>query len=227
MEQLLKKINSKQPQSEINKILQKWRVEQKRNSRFLPEGLIPVGKVVIPSAEVPTSPILPGNTVIVFQKSPNLSGHQHYLTVPVNNFTGYLTVSLSSLDRFLLTNTSQNPLAAIILQKGLSPSKTGSNKKGTSITLPTIKGLSIYKDSIPSNQTFIQQSSKTIKIINLHDFSTFIGLRSYINEISHMDDFYFTIKNQLITANNYQQFLSQNDYSRLLYEYSSSTQRWQ
>ncbi len=209
MEQLIKKTNSNQSQPEINKILQKWRVEQQRNSRFFPEGLIPVGKVILPSEEVSTSPILPGDTVIVFQKSPNLSGYQHFLTVPVNNFTGYLTASLSSLNQFLLTNDSQTPPTTIIPKKRLSPSKVGSNKKTTSTILPTINELSLSQDSMLINQTFIQQSNKTIQIINLYDFTTFISLKNYISKICHMDDFYFTIKNQLITVNNYKQFLTQ------------------
>ena len=170
MEQLIKKNNSTRTKPEINKVLQQWRVEQQRNAKSFPPGIIPTGKVLLPPAASSSSQILPGDTVIVFQKSPQLTGYQHYITVPVNSFNNYLTASLSSLELFLLTIKVSNEMLPTIPQKRLSPSKTGSNKKVTSDKLPTIKELSISTDRMLSNQTFIQQANKTIKIINPYDF---------------------------------------------------------
>ena len=63
----------------------------------------------------------------------------------------------------------------------------------TSAKLPLIKELAISKDSMSFSQTFIQQSNKTIKIIYLYEFSTFIGLKNCISEISHMKLYHLKI----------------------------------
>ena len=120
MEQLIKKNNSTKSKPEINKTLQQWRVEQQRSAKSFPPGIIPTGKVLLSPAESLNSPILPGDTVIVFQKSSKLTGYQHYITVPVNSFNNYLTASLSSLELFLLTIKASNEMSPTIPQKRLT-----------------------------------------------------------------------------------------------------------
>ncbi len=203
MEQHLKKINQNLSPQELNTFMQKWRVEQIKLSKSS-KGSIPAGKVQVPSTDVPNSPLLNGDIVIVIQKSGALIGRKHYVTVPVNPFATYSTVLLNHIDLYLLRqNVDTDDNKDIIPQKRhyFQQNHTKNSVKRSKNML--ITNNNTLSSSNTTNYTLIQFMGKTIGSIQVNDYCTFAALESFILTLCKTNECHYTFNNQLLNEKNF------------------------